>query len=160
MKSNLPVGIIAILLGLYYSISSLQLPEASMGAPRAHIFFPLVLGVAMVIIGIVLAFRGYREIAVAKQAAAQSADSGEEKQTGDSRDKNFWILIAGAVVLAIIYTLVFTTVGFLISTAAFLFALFVLVNGLQSWLKHGVIAIVFSVTIWFIFQNFFMLNLP
>ncbi len=159
MKANLPIGIVSILLGLYYAISAFQLPRASMGDPMAPVYYPMVLGVGMICMGIVLSIRGYKEVAIAKQSASQSESADQDKKA-DSRDKNFWILILGAVILGIVYTLVFTTVGFLISTALFMFALFTLVNGFNNWLKHVIIAVVFSVSVWFIFQNLFMLNLP
>ncbi len=44
-------GIVSIILGIVYIIQTLALPRASIGSPMSPLYFPLGLGVSMVVLG-------------------------------------------------------------------------------------------------------------
>jgi putative tricarboxylic transport membrane protein len=142
------VGFFALILGLIYSIQAYMLPKASIGNPWAPVYFPLGVGVLMMIVGALIIARDARK-------SDRSAPKDQKK-----KDPGYVKLILGTVAACLVYAVIFNHVGFIISTMLFLGSVLFMVNGKAGWMSSAVIAAVFTITVWLAFEKILMINLP
>lgn len=149
MHPDLIPGIISVIFGTVYTSQAIVLPKANIGNPWAPIYFPLSLGVLLVAFGIGLILKARAE----KRAAGKAA-----KHVYFDRASLF--LIAGTIVICVLYAMIFEKVGFIIATMLFVGSLLFIVNGIKSWKVNIITSVAFTLVIWYIFEKLFYINLP
>ncbi|AZO94861.1 tripartite tricarboxylate transporter TctB family protein [Halocella sp. SP3-1] len=144
-------GLLAIIIGCIYSILAYNLPRATVGNPIAPILFPLGLGVTMLIFGIILFIK----------------ESKKERGLTEEKRKNQRkvILSSGKLVIitclsSIIYALLFERIGYVLSTLLFMGLILFAINGKENWKINVLVAVCFSVGIYFIFLKLLGIPLP
>lgn len=135
-------GIIALVLGIAYLVALIHIPAASIGSPYAPIYFPAMLGVAMVILGILQLIKD-KKITVSQYTS----------------DKTFPLIIKTCVTI-VIYALIFNPFGYVISTTIFMFMMCYIFNGKEKLVRSMVVSILFSVLIYVAFSKFLAVYLP
>lgn len=135
-------GIMALALGIVYLVALIHIPAASIGSPYAPIYFPAMLGVGMVILGI-----------------AQLIKDKKITVTQYTSDKTFPMILKTAVVI-IIYALLFDTAGYVISTTIFMFLMMYLFNGKENLVRSIVVSVLFSVLVYVAFSKLLGVYLP
>lgn len=149
---NLPAltGIISIIFGVIYGIQAYNLPRANVGNPIAPILFPLLLSVFMIICGIVLFIKETGK----KEAVKEKKQDAKKGMTHSTK------LIIFTCVASLIYALVFEGLGYVLSTILFIGSILFVLNGKQNWKVNMVVAVCFSVGIYFIFMRLLAIPLP
>jgi putative tricarboxylic transport membrane protein len=127
--------------GIFYLIEGFNLPPAAIGDPLGPLVFPTILGLSMVACGIYLAAR----------------PGPRTGQTVLSRRTFPQVLIL--FVLLLLYSAVISWMGYLFSTAVFLFITAFLM-GERSWAKGAAISVIFSAAIFFLFIRVLTIPLP
>jgi len=143
------VPIFLIALSLIYLILTFNLPEARTGNPSAAMYYPLLIGFALLILSI---FYLFNEIVLSKKAEFDNYEVFKDKQLSIQ----FLIVLA----FCLIYSVLFERVGFLISTLLFLLALLFLVNGRRQWITNIVISVAFAFITWYSFAELLGVSLP
>jgi putative tricarboxylic transport membrane protein len=110
--------------------------------PRA---FPIMIGIGMLLSGLWLGWQTWR-----RQAAAFKFSDLEEI------DWKTWGLTA---LLFLVYILIFEPVGYLISTALFLFVV-ARILGSRAWLRDAIVSIALSLAIYYFFNGLMKVGLP
>ena len=152
MNKNLLSGLASTLLGLIYTIQAYQLPKASIGNEWAPIYFPLGLGVLMLLFGFILIILGLREV----KSERGGAEKGKRKLEFTYTAK----LITYVSILSILYALLFDRIGYLLSTIFFMGAILMVVNGLNKWKVNVLISVGFSLAIYILFSKLLGIILP
>jgi putative tricarboxylic transport membrane protein len=153
MTWNMITGLIATLIGIAYSWSAWSLPRASFGNATGHIVYPVILGIAMTVLGLAL---------VAAELLARKTGSG--KEAGDS--PKFGKLtkhgkeIALAIAASVVYAILFEPLGYVFSTILYLGAVLFLVNGRVKVVRTVLVAVLFSVGVYVLFSVFLGIQLP
>ena len=150
MNKNIISGIAAISMGLIYSIQSYHLPKATIGNPWAPIYFPLGIGILMVVFGSILLIQGLA------QRKSHQID-GERKRLSFTYTAK---LITYTSAISLIYALIFEPFGYVLSTIFFMGAILSAVNGLKQWKINLIISIGFSLSIYIVFSKFLGIILP
>ncbi|PRR80576.1 Tripartite tricarboxylate transporter TctB family protein [Clostridium liquoris] len=143
-------GIVSIILGIVYIIQTLALPRASIGSPMSPLYFPLGLGVSMVVLGIILVV----------QEALKGGLNGKARQKSDFRLNYTGKLIIFTCIISIIYAILYERAGFIISTIFFLEAILTAINGKDQWKINTIVAVCFSVGIYILFSKILGIILP
>lgn len=146
IRPDMIIGISTFLFGAAYVAQAYALPKASIGAPMAPIYFPLGLGVLTIAIGIILMITAFNDKSVPKK-----------KKT---KDPHYVRLMVVTAALGVGYGVILEEVGFLISTLAFLGGLLFLVNGAKAWKLNSIVTVVFTVGIWYVFEQVLSITLP
>lgn len=149
---NLPAltGILAIILGMIYSIQAYNLPRATVGNPMAPVIFPLVLGIIMVIFGIILFVKESKK-------GMKAVDKKEDQKEGISSSSKLIIITC---LSSIVYALLFERIGYVLSTFIFMGTILFSLNGKKKWKLNIIVAVCFSVGIYFIFLKLLSIPLP
>ncbi|MGB9840348.1 tripartite tricarboxylate transporter TctB family protein [Thermovenabulum sp.] len=150
MKKDMVTGLSAIILGLLYTYKALSLPKASIGNPMAPLYFPLSLGVLMVLMGV---------IGILTEMG-KKINLEDKKEIKEEKDKSYVKLIAGTVIASIIYTVLFDKIGFIISTVLFLSFILFMVNGKDKWITNILVSVLFSFSVWYVFEKLINISLP
>ncbi|MBS4478340.1 tripartite tricarboxylate transporter TctB family protein, partial [Cronobacter sakazakii] len=74
--------------------------------------------------------------------------------------KKLLFRITGVLLLALCYAFSFQTFGYSISTFFFLLLLLFLTGGKKRLLSHVLIALIFTISSWFIFSELLKVSLP
>ncbi|WP_271402243.1 tripartite tricarboxylate transporter TctB family protein [Salinicoccus roseus] len=140
---------ILIVVAIIYLVLTFNLPESKVGNPTAAMNYPLLIGFSLLGLSIIYLIN---EVVRAKK----------EKFTAYNifADKELTLHVVIILVLSLGYTLIFETVGFLISTLIFLTALLFLVNGKKKWILNIVVAVLFSFLSWYAFSELLGVSLP
>ncbi|KIH70570.1 tripartite tricarboxylate transporter TctB family protein [Salinicoccus roseus] len=140
---------ILIVIAIIYLVLTFNLPESKVGNPTAAMNYPLLIGFSLLGLSIIYLIN---EVVRAKK----------EKFTAYNifADKELTLHVVIILVLSLGYTLIFETVGFLISTLIFLTALLFLVNGKKKWILNIVVAVLFSFLSWYAFSELLGVSLP
>jgi len=144
-------GLIAILLGIIYSYQSYHLPRAAIGKAMAPIYFPLGLGILMVIFGIILFTQTWFKYGIKFHTEST------EKKPGLSYTTK---LIMFTSTISIIYALLFDVLGYVLSTILFLGTILFVVNGKKQWKVNMLVSISFALAIYLVFSNLLGIVLP
>ena len=150
MTISLISSIFVTALGFLYSISALTLPAAAMGRPNEPKIFPLMLGILLVILGLVLIYQEIKEV-----KSIETSDSKHKINFGTSEKQ-----IALTILNGVIYSLLFNPIGYVISTILFLMAELLIFSGFKTWKKSLLVAVIFSVTAYLIFDVLLGIYLP
>jgi len=135
-------GIISIVLGVLYLFGMMQIENASIGHPHAPIYFPAVLGIGMVILGILQLIKD-KKISI----------------TQYTTDKTIPMILKTAGII-IIYALLFIPAGYVISTMVFMFMMLYLFNGKDKMKRTVITTIVFSILVYVVFSKLLGVYLP
>lgn len=149
MTINLVSSIITIAVGLTYMIMAFNFPDATVGRPMEPKIFPIMLGIALTILG----------FALLVDELIKSSNN-KDKETIKVSFGNNGKKIAVTIVNAIIYALLFNILGYVLSTIIFLEIELLIFGGLKSWKISTIVSILFSVIAFLIFNTLLGLYLP
>ncbi|KGX91232.1 tripartite tricarboxylate transporter TctB family protein [Pontibacillus marinus] len=130
-------------------IATLNLPKARLGNPNAPVYFPMMLGIFLLILSIVYFIQEWRKTEMEEKEAVQELLQGRVPK-----------LIGLSLLLALGYTLIFEWIGFLISTILFMASLLFLINGKKKWMVNIATALIFSFASWYAFGVLLQVSLP
>lgn len=141
-----PLFFIAV--GVVYFFLSINLPEAKLGNPNTPSYFPIMISILITVSSVVYMLNVWRK--------------GEKKNPDIAAlfEKRTLVIIAGTLVLSIIYTLIFNVIGFLYSTLLFLGALLFVVNGIKKWKSNIIVTVIFTYAAWYVFSELLNVSLP
>lgn len=151
MTINLVSSIITIAVGLTYMIMAFNFPDATVGRPMEPKIFPIILGIALTILGFAL---------LVDELKNSKNKESKEKETIKISFGNNGKKIAITVVNAIIYALLFNILGYVLSTIIFLEIELLIFGGLKSWKVSTIVSVLFSVIAFLIFNTLLGLYLP
>jgi putative tricarboxylic transport membrane protein len=138
-----------LLIGMIYTIMSIQLPDASIGRPFTPKIFPTALGVLMIVLSLGLLVKAFRTKTKPGETAQQTGfDVENVKQIGLT------------AVCALLYAVLFTRLGYVISTMLFLEGLLCVFNGPAKWKQNTLISVIFSVAVYVLFYKLLNVYLP
>lgn len=149
MTINLVSSIITIAVGLTYMIMALNFPNATVGRPLEPKIFPVILGIAMTILGFALLIDELIKNSKSK-----------DKETIKLSFGNNGKKIAITVINAIAYALLFNILGYVLSTIIFLEVELLIFGRLKSWKISTIVSVIFSIIAFLIFNTFLGLYLP
>lgn len=149
MTINLVSSIITIAVGLTYMIIALNFPNATVGRPLEPKIFPVILGIAMTILGFALLIDELIKNSKSK-----------DKETIKLSFGNNGKKIAITVINAIAYALLFNILGYVLSTIIFLEVELLIFGGLKSWKISTIVSVIFSIIAFLIFNTLLGLYLP
>lgn len=149
MTINLVSSIITIAVGLTYMIMALNFPNATVGRPLEPKIFPVILGIAMTILGFALLIDELIKNSKSK-----------DKETIKLSFGNNGKKIAITVINAIAYALLFNILGYVLSTIIFLEIELLIFGGLKSWKISTIVSVIFSIIAFLIFNTLLGLYLP
>lgn len=149
MTINLVSSIITIAVGLTYMIMALNFPNATVGRPLEPKIFPVILGIAMTILGFALLIDELIKNSKSK-----------DKETIKLSFGNSGKKIAITVINAIAYALLFNILGYVLSTIIFLEVELLIFGGLKSWKISTIVSVIFSIIAFLIFNTLLGLYLP
>lgn len=152
MTINLVSSIITIAVGLTYMIMAFNFPDATVGRPMEPKIFPVILGIALTILGFALLVDELIKNSKNKES--------KEKETIKISFGNNGKKITITVVNAIIYALLFNILGYVLSTIIFLEIELLIFGGLKSWKVSTIVSVLFSVIAFLIFNTLLGLYLP
>lgn len=144
-------GSISVVLGVIYGFLAYTLKRSPMGNPLAPSMFPLILAACMIIFGIILIFRS--DIDSTKRAFQKI------KETSTANDKLSQKMIFLTVLASLAYALILEHFGYVISTILFMMAILTITNG-KKWVKNSIVALLFSVVVYYIFFYLLGISLP
>lgn len=144
MNSDVIIGIAGLALGISYFIQSLNLPKAFIGNPWAPIYFPLSLGVFMILCSAILFFESLRHKKKSEKFSARVP----------------WFLIIGTISIGSIYAVLFNRIGFIPSTIIFIGAMLFLVNGTKGWLQNIILTVCLTLSVWYCFEKVLYISMP
>lgn len=153
MTINLVSSIITIAVGLTYVIMAFNFPDATIGNPLEPKIFPIMLGIALTILGFALLIEELIKNSKNKEA-------NKEKDTIKLSFGNNGKKIAITVVNAVVYAILFNILGYIISTFIFLEVELLIFGGLKSWKVSTIVSVLFSVIAFLIFNTFLGVYLP
>lgn len=149
MTINLVSSIITIAVGLTYMVMALNFPNATVGRPLEPKIFPVILGIAMTILGFALLIDELIKNSKSK-----------DKETIKLSFGNNGKKIAITVINAIAYALLFNILGYVLSTIIFLEVELLIFGGLKSWKISTIVSVIFSIIAFLIFNTLLGLYLP
>ncbi|MCF7935552.1 MAG: tripartite tricarboxylate transporter TctB family protein [Synergistales bacterium] len=148
MHKDLTVGIAGVVISLLYSVQAMQLPKASIGNPWAPVLFPMGLGLVMLFVSVLLILKDLRR---RKEGAATEAFGASKLGLA---------MIAGTIVLGIVYALIFEPVGFIPATLIFMGGLLLMAGGWSGWRGTLVVGFGFTFIVWYVFEKVLRIMLP
>jgi len=149
MNISVLSGILSLLIGLIYTSLALMLPDASIGRAAEPKFFPLTLGILMILLSAALL---YNEL--------------NKKKKEETKDTSLFTLdnnlkkIGLTCLFAILYAVLFDKLGYVISTILFLEGELILFNGFKKWKVNTIVAFAFSLIIYILFSKMLGVYLP
>lgn len=148
VTTNFITGILSIALGLFYTITAMLLPKMTLGDKLGPKVFPYVVGTIAIITGIALLLQDRNPAKKSKKA-----------EFGFVKYKSVWIRIALISIAGIVFGLIIDSVGYMLSTAAFMFVVSILINK-KRYVQNLIIAVLFAVITYFVFAVALKLSLP
>ncbi len=145
---NTLTGIIAIVIGGIYLVTTMLLPQMAMGDKLGPKLFPIIVGVLALVAGVVLIIQD-------RNPKHQS----KKTDFGFLKYKTVWIKILLSTIVGIAYGLVMDSLGFLLPTALFMFFISTLINK-GRLVQNAVIAIAFAIITYGVFAVALKLSLP
>lgn len=146
--SRLVFPLVLILFGVIYLVLTINIPKSNIGDPNSPMYFPLLIGLLLVVMSIIYFFQEFKKR--------------NQKFTAFSQllEKRTFIRIILTIILAIIYAFIFEPFGFLISTILFLGCIMFLINGYKRWLQNILVTVIFSGIAWYTFSQLLDVSLP
>lgn len=159
-KKNLIPGVVLGAFSLFYLGSTTQIvPFTGLGStPLDNRFVPRLWGSILLLLSVILIIRGIKQRKQALESAGGKLPQGENL-IGICKENREVLL---SFVFLAIYTALLEPVGFLISTAVYVYAeIVVLTNpAKRNWVTPAIVAIVAAVAIDFVFVRFLNVLLP
>ena len=147
---NAVTGIVVTLIGVIYLVMSLLLPRASIGNAMDPLYFPMGLGVLLILIGLLLFLKSDRTV-ITLAIASMFVKSDKDREV--SR------MVFLTCVTAVLYGLLFEHLGFVISTFGFMMSVLLITNG-KKYLVNTLVAGIFSISIFALFNYALGIPLP
>ena len=147
---NAVTGIVVTLMGVIYLVMSLLLPRASIGNAMDPLYFPMGLGVLLILIGLLLFLKSDRT--VIKLAIASMFVKSD-------KDREVSRMVFLTCVTAVLYGLLFEHLGFVIATFGFMMSVLLITNG-KKYLVNTLVAGIFSISIFALFNYALGIPLP
>jgi putative tricarboxylic transport membrane protein len=147
---NALMGFVVAAFGLVYLIMTLTMKRSAIGNPMAPLYFPLGLGIMLVVFGVIQILR--RDI-------KKSIESLKHLKEMNESDKKISGMIAYTCVSGVLYGLLFEHLGFVISTYLFMTAMLSLTNK-KKHVQNVIVSLCFSVGIYLIFTRALGIPLP
>ncbi|MFC7684894.1 tripartite tricarboxylate transporter TctB family protein [Ureibacillus sp. GCM10028918] len=122
-------------------------------------FLPRIVAIALFILSFSLLIKAY--VQKKKEGEIQKAVSIESIPQKENK-KEIYLLVITTLLLIVLYLIVMPSLGFLISTAVYLYIQIYLMAPAEkrSHIKIGIVSVLTSVIVYFIFRNVFYLMLP
>lgn len=150
MSLSVILSFLLTVVGIVYAIATYLLPAAALGRPHEPKIFPAILAFCLIVGGVCLLIKELKAQRLAKQ----------ENTASGGVSQKYAIQMSLTMGNALLYTLLFAKIGYVFSTVIFLILQFLIFGGVKN-LKYGVVvAIVFAVIIYFIFNNLLGIILP
>jgi len=146
---NIITGIVSIVIGGFYLVSALLLPTMTMGDRLGPKLFPVIVAVLSIIAGVALVVGDL----VKKTGKSAKPDFGFKEH------KDIWLKILAITVVGIIYGLILDSVGFLLSTALFMFFITMMTNRKKIG-QNVIVSLSFAIAAYLIFAVALKLSLP
>ncbi|WP_227937140.1 tripartite tricarboxylate transporter TctB family protein [Alkalihalobacillus deserti] len=140
--------IFLMLISIFFFINTFSIETASLSNPSEPLYFPLFTSVGLFILSIAYLVQEMRK---------QLVDSEDLKRLVQKKSVK---IIGTIIVLCLIYSFLFETIGFLFSTILFLGALMFYLNGPKRWVLNVSVALLSSFTFWYLFNIALKVNLP
>ncbi|MBM3789072.1 MAG: tripartite tricarboxylate transporter TctB family protein [Acidobacteria bacterium] len=150
MNRTVLTAVVILAPAIGYIAKTLSLPEAPVGNPSEPRVFPLTLGILMSVLGAALLVQGLRAGKAAGEAALRQSPG-----RGAAAAK-----IAVTAFLGIGYGMGFDSLGCVLSTALFLFAVLSLFNGPRRWAVSAAVSAMFSLLVYLLFAKALGIYLP
>lgn len=148
MNLSALTGIIATLIGAFYTLTAFGFKDASIGNPLAPKIMPLGLGVLMMVFGILLTLIELKKGGLIKAGQPLIKDPETLRVTA---------LLSAACIL---YAVIFEKAGYVISTIIFLELVMFVFGGFKDWKLNTVVAVCFSVSVYVVFSKLLGITLP
>ncbi|MCX7027096.1 MAG: tripartite tricarboxylate transporter TctB family protein [Spirochaetes bacterium] len=145
---NFMTGLIAVVIGGIYLVTTMLLPQMRMGDRLGPKLFPAVVGVIAFVSGIILMIQDSR-----KGKASKKPDFGFVK------NKNLWLKILLTTVVGIAYGLVMDSLGFILPTTLFMLFISMLINK-GRFVQNLIVALCFALISYGVFAVALKLSLP
>ncbi|MEF3331412.1 tripartite tricarboxylate transporter TctB family protein [Oceanobacillus oncorhynchi] len=154
---DLITGIILLAISIVMFIGSLNMEALTEGAVGSD-FMPKVIAILIAVMSIPVIVSGFKSGEIDK--TDEEAPAAEVKEGTDN--KNSFIYLILTIILLFVYLFLIPILGFLITTAAYLIIQMLLFSKwtIKNALLYGVISIVTSSVIYFVFRNVFYVMLP
>lgn len=165
-RSDLGAGIVVAVVGLGFFLETLRIKRT--GDVVGPETLPAIVGIGLMILGALLAVSAFRkhratpdelmERSLAGSAGPSAVDTeADDRPAAQPAPVSTRVLLNFAVFFG--YLFIFIPVGFLLSTAVFLFAMTCLYNR-RRWVRNLIFSVVFSTVIYFAFKNGLGVYLP
>ncbi len=145
---NFMTGLIAAVVGGIYLVTTMLLPEMTMGDKLGPKLFPTIVGIAAILAGVILMIQDRKPGKASKKA-----------NFGFVTNKPMWIKILITTVLGLAYGLAMDPLGFIIPTAVFMFCIATIINQ-GRLVQNVIIGVAFSVITYGVFGIALQLSLP
>ncbi|MGB3368641.1 MAG: tripartite tricarboxylate transporter TctB family protein [Acidaminobacteraceae bacterium] len=149
MKIKIGTGTLSLALGVFYLINALGIKKASIGNAFAPKIFPIGLGILMILFSVILILKENKSLKPINFKAFSI----------NSIDINSKLVVLTAIT-CIFYGLIFEKLGYVISTIVFLEIILTFFNGIKNFKTNTIVAVCFSVAIYFVFSNLLGIILP
>ncbi|MFC1236535.1 tripartite tricarboxylate transporter TctB family protein [Vibrio sp. DW001] len=144
-------GLFSVAFGLIYGGQAYTMPRAMFGNPMDPIYFPLGIATLAILIGVLLLVKSNFKASIMAFTNIINEDSVKK----NDRKRIFYTCI-----ISVAYALLFEHLGYVISTFLFMSAMLTITSGRSGWKMSIVVALVFSVAIFFIFNTLLAVSLP
>ena len=145
-----------MILGIAYTVLTLNLPEAAIGRPNAPKAFPLALGVLMILLSVALLVQQIMKVRSDSAAGITTKERAQGRKPLDQHTKQIMITVANGV----LYGMLFSEIGYVLSTLVFLGIELFLFNGKKKWKTVLIVSLVFSLFIYILFNKLLGVYLP
>ncbi|WP_413283214.1 tripartite tricarboxylate transporter TctB family protein [Vibrio sp. MA40-2] len=144
-------GFFSVAFGLIYGAHAYTMPRAMFGNPMDPIYFPLGIAALAILIGILLLIKcNFKASLIAFKNIINE----------DATKKNDRRRILYTCVISVVYALLFEHLGYVISTFLFMAAMLTITSGFGDWKRSLIVALLFSGTVFFIFNTLLAVSLP
>ncbi len=152
MSLSMVMSLVVTMIGVVYTASTLMLPAARIGNPTEPKVFPLMLGIALLILGTILIVQ---EIKRLPKTDEEKAKAKATLSFGDAEKRIALTLLNG-----IIYALLFNRAGYVFSTIIFLEAELTIFRGFRKWANSLIISVSFALIAYLLFDIGLGIYLP
>ena len=143
------IAVCTIILALIYFCASLKIPSLESGDPLGPKAFPILLALALVVAAALL----WKEtMGARKQIREETQESKQEK-------RELLLRAGGIVTWTLLSFISLSMLGYLLSTALYLFGLMAYLNP-KKWLMNAMTSVLFTMGIYALFRKVLGVNLP
>ena len=139
-------GFIELLVGITYLYVTTTIQPAAFGNPDAPKLFSYGLGGLLILVGIVSIIKDRNERLIE-----------DKEEIGFGGQIKFIVTIC---IISALYILVFDHLGYILSTILFLELILYVFNKEAGFVKNTIIAVIFSIVMFFIFSELLEIRLP